>query len=117
MLESKDLKPLKSSPVFQMSLASKELFHSNMLAMLFQLKNKNGIEVFPKLKTLFPPKDVNASDVKDNYKVLDVLREKEKFDLVIIYLPSNDLKKLPKDFSVEDYYTQRKMMMTKILMK
>ena len=73
---------LKQNPVFRMSLASKELFHSNMLALMLENEWINGLE------ELFVP--YNGKDKLNGYKVLTVLREKSHFDLIIVFLPSND---------------------------
>lgn len=73
---------LKDNPVFRMSLASKELFHSNMLALMLENGWIDG------LAELFAP--YNGKDKLNGYKVLTVLREKSHFDLIIVFLPSND---------------------------
>lgn len=74
---------LKDNPVFRMSLASKELFHSNMLALMLENGWIGGLE------ELFAPHNENDKKLND-YKVLTVLREKSHFDLIIVFLPSND---------------------------
>lgn len=79
---SKIVEELRKNPVFCMSLASKELFHSNMLAWLLECQNIDGLE------ELFAP--YNGKDKLNGYKVLTVLREKSHFDLIIVFLPSND---------------------------
>lgn len=74
---------LKGNPVFNMSLSSKELFHSNILAWLLLCKEK---EAQKDVINLFKPKDA-----KDNeYTVLTVFREKKNFDLLIIYIKKTD---------------------------
>lgn len=95
-----NLKKLSKNPVFQMSLSAKELFHSNMLKMFLMQKDSIGNKVFPDLKNLFPPKNGNLTD----YEILDVLREKEKFDLVIIYARKSELEKFDKS-DLLDFYT------------
>lgn len=95
-----NLKKLSRNPVFQMSLSAKELFHSNMLKMFLMQKDSGGNKVFPDLKNLFPPKNGNLTD----YEILDVLREKEKFDLVIIYARKSELEKFDKS-DLLDFYT------------
>lgn len=94
------LEDLSKNPVFQMSLSAKELFHSNMLKMFLMQKDSGENLVFPDLKSLFPPKNGNLAD----YEILDVLREKEKFDLVIIYAPKSKLEKFDKS-DLLDFYT------------
>lgn len=80
---------LKQNPVFRMSLASKELFHSNMLAWLLEsCDSDNNLlsEIAKALAKLFMPKQ----DSENGYKVLTVLREKSHLDLIIVFLPDND---------------------------
>ncbi len=65
-----------------MSLGSKELFHSNMLAFMLENEWINGLE------ELFAPHNENGK--LNGYKVLTVLREKNHLDLIIVFLPDND---------------------------
>lgn len=103
------LEKLSKNPVFQMSLSAKELFHSNMLKMFLMQKDSVGNKVFPDLKNLFPPKNGNLAD----YEILDVLREKEKFDLVIIYARKSELEKFDNSdlldfYAIEEYLASGK---------
>lgn len=85
---------LKDNPVFRMSLASKELFHSNMLAWLLESRNADGLSDMAKeLAKLFMPKQ----HCENGYKVLTVLREKNHLDLIIVFLPDNE------DFKYDDW--------------
>ena len=77
------VKNLRNNPVFHMSLASKELFHSNVLAWLLEYQNIDG------LADIFAPCDDKGNKLKD-FKVLTVLREKSHLDLIIVFLPDND---------------------------
>lgn len=82
------VKNLKTNPVFNMSLSSKELFHSNVLAWL--------LDQYPdgELAELFIP---------EGYAVLRVLREWKNFDLFIICAKKEDKELLSEiDFSEED---------------
>lgn len=106
--QNSELDKLKINPVFQMSLSAKELFHSNLLAMFLTLKREpEDAPSFPNLKNLFPPK------VSENYEILDILREKENFDLIIIYAQKSKIKKFDNsgfdvlDFNnIEDYFSE-----------
>ena len=75
---------LRKNPVFRMSLASKELFHSNMLAWLLESRsddeNNQPSEIAQALAKLFMP----------DYTVLTVLRERGHFDLLVVLLPAKD---------------------------
>ena len=65
-----DTDKLKKSAMFNLSLASKELFHSNFLDWLISV-NKDGMsEVFSNL-------------LNDEVKIIDCDREKNNFDLYI----------------------------------
>lgn len=77
MEKDKKLQSLKSNPIFQLSLASKELFHSNFLYWLSQDEN---------LKGLFQKVISSLCDNKINWNKLGgyvVLREYKNFDLCI----------------------------------
>lgn len=69
------IEELKSDPIFAMSLSSKELFHSNVLAWAFEksIVDKN----FDELKKLF--------GIPGEEKILAVFREKENFDVLVLY--------------------------------
>ena len=81
---------LKDNPVFHMSLASKELFHSNMLAWFLESRDSEDpllSDIAKELAKLFMP----------DYTVLTVLREKSHLDLIIVFLPDNE------DFKSHDW--------------
>ena len=74
---------LRNNPVFRMSLASKELFHSNMLAWFLESWDSEDSllsDIAKELAKLFMP----------DYTVLTVLRERKHFDLLIVLLPTKD---------------------------
>jgi len=93
-------KDLKNNPVFNMSLSGKEIFHSNVLAWLLSETDDNGVEedddngeptqTAKNLSELFPPKDKKEGE---QYRVLTVFREKNDFDLLVLYLEEDDYKK------------------------
>ena len=68
---------LQNNPIFQLSLSSKELFHSNFLAWLAEDKNTRGI--FSKLMQVW----LNDTDWKFNDKEMVVKREYNHFDFCI----------------------------------
>lgn len=73
LLES--INKLKNNSVFQMSLGSKELFHSNVLAWILTFENwQNKIG---SIKELF--------GLKKDDKIIYVFREKLNLDLLIVY--------------------------------
>lgn len=103
---------LKDNPVFQISLSSKELFHSNIIAWLLEEKVGDGSpsENAKSLSELFAPKDIDL----ENYKVLTILREKHNFDLLIVFkkndsddfrfvVVENKFKSVPEKTQLEKY--------------
>lgn len=86
-------KDLKDNPVFNMSLSGKEIFHSNVLAWLLSETDDNNepTATAKALTKLFPPKDLKADEkAEEKYRVLTVFREKNDFDLLIVYLEKDD---------------------------
>ena len=66
------IKKLKESPLFNLSLASKELFHSNFLAWVVETYKKDAIA------SLFP-------GYKLEYERIEVLRERSNIDLIVVF--------------------------------
>jgi hypothetical protein len=117
-----DLSSLKKSPMFQLSLSSKELFHSNFLAWL-------GIDadlrqVFKSLMIGLGIKEAFVKSWKDNF---EVLREKDHLDLIVkardisddqsnynkqttldswYVVIENKIKSIPNDKQLESYSTK-----------
>ena len=89
-------KKLKRNPVFNMSLSGKEIFHSNVLAWLLLETDDNdeATSTAKALTKLFPPKGLKADEkAEEKYRVLTVFREKNDFDLLVLYLEEDDYKK------------------------
>lgn len=87
---------LKNNPVFNMSLSGKEIFHSNVLAWLLLETDDNdeATSTAKALTKLFPPKGLKADEkAEEKYRVLTVFREKNDFDLLVLYLEEDDYKK------------------------
>lgn len=92
------LKTLKKSPMFNLSLSDKELFHSNMLAWIFE-----RYPVF--FRSLF--------DIKEEIELISVEREQNNFDLFITYkvndkkekyiLIENKVKSIPTQKQLAEY--------------
>ena len=77
---------LKKNPVFNMSLSGKEIFHSNVLAwLLSETDEEKPTKTAKNLSKVFCPRDENNNPIKQTYRVLTVLREKNNFDLLIVY--------------------------------
>jgi hypothetical protein len=88
---------LKKNPVFNMSLSGKEIFHSNVLAWLLSETDEKDepTKTAKKLSKFFCPinknnNEENKKEEKQEYRVLTVFREKNNFDLLIVYLPKED---------------------------
>lgn len=102
-----DIKFLKDSLIFQMSLGSKELFHSNVWAWLME-QDHNFIKVFFK--------DIDL----DKYDIVGIDREKYHRDLIIwlnkkgsnkektdYLIIENKIKSLPREEQLEDYSKEK----------
>ena len=92
-------KKLKRNPVFNMSLSGKEIFHSNVLAWLLLETDDNdeATSTAKALTKLFPPKGLKADEkAEEKYRVLTVFREKNDFDLLVLYLEEDDYKNFKK---------------------
>jgi hypothetical protein len=93
------IRQLRSSPLFQLSLASKELFHSNFLAWLGETYEDQIGQLFsaylPNQPTAFAP--------------LEIKREEKNLDLVIRYpggqqlVIENKVKSLPREEQLKEY--------------
>ena len=87
VLFQKQIEKLKQSPVFTMSLGSKELFHSNFWAFLMEHNDYKAL-----LFSLFPE--------LDSSKTIEIRREYKNRDIVIInnekeYVIENKIKSYP----------------------
>ena len=108
---------LKKSPLFNLSLASKELFHSNFLAWLIENNSSAFLKEFPAyLHDELEIKDFDSAEVYDSVakhsEEFGVDRERQNFDLSF-YLKNfnskrfviieNKLKSLPREQQLTDY--------------
>ena len=82
----KELSSLKALPLFNLSLCSKELFHSNFIAWLAE----NSIE-FHRYFLSYLDYDESEFDLTDISKI-SVFREKEHIDLWIQYTKNDGTK-------------------------
>lgn len=99
---------LNKNPMFHLSLGSKELFHSNFLAFLWDQNPKAFLELLNDLCL----NSINVADLL-NQKELTLDREKENFDICIhhkegkkeIYdiIIENKVKSIPYKEQLEDY--------------
>ena len=90
-----NISKLKNSPVFSMSLGSKELFHSNFWAYL--MEQEEGKEF---IRFFFNDIDINSE--------LKIKREDKKRDLVVYsdgkeYVIENKIKSYPRREQLEKY--------------
>ena len=105
----KILEELNKNPMFRLSLGSKELFHSNFLAFLWEQNNKAFLELLNDLCH-------NSIQVEDLFRKEPTLdREKENFDICIhhkegkgekeIYdiIIENKVKSIPYEEQLIDY--------------
>jgi len=91
-----DSQSLNASPMFNLMLSSKELFHSNFLAWFLKLaKNSPGTQmeqaVIDWFKSVFgnspdPDKDHLFNDDQFKVSIKDVIREKDHIDLQVFFV-------------------------------
>lgn len=100
--DSHDLDALRASPLFNLSLSSKELFHSNLIAWLCTRHPAAAAALFgpefPELRTI-------AS------RAPDVIREEQHLDLTLRFADltlviENKVKSLPDRAQLDGYYTK-----------
>ena len=102
------LEELNANPVFHMSLASKELFHSNFLYWLWKLDAKMFLTLLDKLS------EDKSSECKDYFckkdpKTIEVKREYQHFDLCVLekdtplLVIENKVKSIPYVEQLNDY--------------
>lgn len=109
---SKLVNELRKSPMFQLSLSSKELFHSNFLYWLSQF----NLEMFKQvIKQLFE----NAGDslhLYEWYEDFKVKREHKHYDLcvtnedenTVLLVIENKVKSIPNKAQLDSYYSKSK---------
>jgi len=96
MINLQELKKLDDSVMFNLSLSSKELFHSNFLAFVF----KRMPDIFGKIIG------------KENIIVKDVQRESRNIDILVIcnnnekYIIENKIKDVAKDEQLDSIYSK-----------
>jgi hypothetical protein len=79
MIPEKWIEQLSQSPLFQLSLSSKELFHSNFLAWLFTNYKQESSKVLR----------VFIDDNNNNYTISNVKREEKNRDLTVYFQDKN----------------------------
>lgn len=95
---------LKSSPMFHLSLSSKELFHSNFLSWLASLAKENGGKEYEAFKNIM--KNCFGYDLPDKW---DVKREYKNLDFCITaddniaFVLENKVKSMPRKEQLDEY--------------
>ena len=84
--DSDELEELHQNPMFRISLGSKELFHSNFLAFLWDCDKQAFLNMISHL--LPRDKKINVSELLGKEK-LTIYREKENLDLCICHTENN----------------------------
>ena len=92
MISDKAYDVLEQSPMFQLSLASKELFHSNFLAWIGSLREKRNTPDHPFKKLM---QELGARNVDKWPETWYVAREYKNFDLCV-------LSHMPEEFQDDD---------------
>ena len=94
----REIAELKKSPLFNVSLSSKELFHSNFIAWFFEKHKEDTVLYF---KELVPEFQIT--------ELLIIEREKKNIDITLIFnnaysvLIENKVKSLPNRSQLDDY--------------
>jgi hypothetical protein len=102
---------LKSNFLFQASLGSKELFHSNLIAWILEQENENGeyealiiflktINIKVSLNSLKKENEVKISREENNIDLIIKWKENEKLNYVFI---ENKMKSIPTSNQLEEY--------------
>ena len=86
-----DYQSLKDSPLFNLSLANKELFHSNFFAWLAE-RNETKHLFVRAMESLLKKKVPWAEDFLNNSRKFLIKREYEHFDLCILRITPQDNK-------------------------
>lgn len=97
-------KNLKSSPMFHLSLSSKELFHSNFLSWIGNLAKENGGKEYEAFKNIM--KNCFGYDLPEKW---EVKREYKNLDFCIIaddniaFVLENKVKSMPRKEQLDEY--------------
>lgn len=83
-----ELKELYENPMFRISLGSKELFHSNFLAFLWDCDEQAKKAFLNMINELLQSKKINVSELLKK-EGLTIYREKENLDLCICHTENN----------------------------
>ncbi len=94
---------LKKSPLFQVSLASKELFHSNFWAWLFETPKDNSVSAEEYVKVFFQDFSSSRFEVRREFMNMDLVIEAEENDGKKLYVIENKIKSAPRKKQLEDY--------------
>lgn len=102
---------LKNNFLFQASLGSKELFHSNLIAWILEQENENGeyeaLKIFLKtinakvpLNSLKKENEIKISREENNIDLIIKWKENEEWNFVFI---ENKIKSIPTSTQLEEY--------------
>ena len=99
-------KGLKNSPLYNLSMANKELFHSNFLAWLGTSYPCVFIDVFSKLLKIKWPDDLREFSIEREYKHYDIsVIKKNDSNRIPRILIENKVKSVPTKKQLDDYRT------------
>jgi hypothetical protein len=105
---SNNIKELKNNFLFQASLGSKELFHSNFLAWI--LEQKNSVGEYEPLK--FFIENYIKLEFTDSNESIQIAREEKNIDIIIkwkinnqwnLVFIENKMKSIPTEIQLDDY--------------
>jgi len=102
---AKNIENLKNNPLFQMSLGSKELFHSNILAWLMETNIKIAEKIFHDWKIIYSKQnliDIKIERERYNIDLLVTVELTNKSKLLIVV--ENKLKSIPYPEQLDKYF-------------
>ncbi|HAW58518.1 MAG TPA: hypothetical protein DCX03_05830 [Bacteroidales bacterium] len=95
-----DLAGLKQSPLFMLSLSSKELFHSNFLAWLWESYPASMYDIFKEKLSSHPANPYHVNVQREN-KNIDLT---VSFDEETVLIIENKVKSIPDESQLKDYH-------------
>lgn len=94
---------LKNSALFQVSLASKELFHSNFWAWLFETPEGNNVSAAEYVKIFFHDFSGSRIEVEREFMNMDLVIQVTDTSPNEIYVIENKIKSAPRKKQLEEY--------------
>jgi len=98
----KDFDVLKQSPLFMLSLSSKELFHSNFIAWLWEKYPAQTLSLFSDIID-YEPKQTSKVTVSREHKNIDLMISYNDVDGETVIIIENKVKSVPNEKQLKEY--------------